>query len=378
MVALLHRALALLRHGESAIRARLEGFLAQEAFSTMPDTERRTTVRRALAMARRLGDPVALASVLTSHCWIVAGPESLTERLAIADELVAVGREADLPYAECDGQQWRFLALVELGDIQAADAALAAAHAAARTTKSQWTVGFLDAARALVAGRLADAEAAASRSRDAARETLAPSALNESAYVRLLSCIRLVQGRLSEHEQARRAMAQGLTNAPATFFVVAAHVARERHDHDGVREAFDGALARGLLELPRGPTWTVTLTWAADICAWLEDRATATRLRKLLAPFANVVTWQYGPVARGVALLDLALGARDQAEHHLREAIALCERVDAQAFLAMARHDLGQLLKPSAEGRRLVNQAQITADELGLGRLTQRTSATLT
>jgi hypothetical protein len=98
----------------------------------------------------------------------------------------------------------------------------------------------------------------------------------------------------------------------------------------------------------------------------------------LLAPFANVVTWQYGPVAHGVALLDLSLGARDQAEHHLREAIALCERVDAQAFLAMARHDLGQLLKPSAEGRRLVNQAQITADELGLGRLTQRTSATLT
>ena len=378
MVALLHRALALLPHGESAIRARLEGFVAQEAFATMPDPERRTTVRRALAMARQLGDPVALASVLTSHCWIVANPESLTERLAIADELVAVGRDADLPYAECDGQQWRFLALVELGDVQAADAALAAAHAAARTTKSQWTVGFLDAARALLAGRLADAEAAAARGRDAARETLAPSALNESAYVRLLSCIRLVQGRLREHEQARSAMAQGLTNAPATFFVVAAHVARERHDHDGVREAFDGALARGLLELPRGPMWTVTLTWAADICAWLEDRATATRLRKLLAPFANVVTWQYGPVARGVALLDLALGARDQAEHHLREAIALCERVDAQAFLAMARHDLGQLLKPSAEGRRLVNQAQITADELGLGRLTQRTSATLT
>ena len=165
MVTLLRRALALLPHGDSAIRARLEGFLAQEAFSTMPDAERRTTVRRALAVARRVGDPVALASVLTSHCWIVAGPESLAERLAIADELVAVGRAADLPYAECDGQQWRFLAHVERGEVEAADAALAAAHGAARTTKSQWTVGFLDAARALLAGRLADAEAAAVRSR---------------------------------------------------------------------------------------------------------------------------------------------------------------------------------------------------------------------
>ena len=105
-------------------------------------------------------------------------------------------------------------------------------------------------------------------------------------------------------------MAEDVTNPPATFFVVEAHVARERGDHDGAREAFDGALARGLLELPRGPTWTVTLTWAADICAWLEDRSTATSLCELLAPFANVMTWQYGPVGRGVALLDLALGRR--------------------------------------------------------------------
>jgi hypothetical protein len=264
---------------------------------------------------------------------------------------------------------------VELGEVEAADAALKAAHAAARTTKSQWTVGFLDAARALLAGRLADAEAAAERSREAARETVAPSALNESAFVRLLSCIRLVQGRLSEHEHARRAMAQGVTNPPATFFVVRAHVARERQDHDGAREAFDGALARGLLELPRGPTWTITLTYAADICAWLEDRATATRLFTLLAPFSNVMTWQCGPVGRSVALLDLVLGRHDQAERRLREAVALCERLDAAAFLAMARLDLGALLLPSAEGRRLLDQARAAAADLGLAALAKRTDA---
>jgi hypothetical protein len=161
-------------------------------------------------------------------------------------------------------------------------------------------------------------------------------------------------------------MAEGIANPPATFFVVRAHVARERDDNDGAREAFDGALARGLLELPRGPTWTVTLTWGADICAWLEDRATATRLYALLAPFASVMTWQYGPVGRVVALLDLALGRRDHAELRLREAVALCERTDAQAFLAMARHDLGTLLLPSPEGRRLVGQARAAAQRMGM------------
>ena len=169
MVALLRRALVLLPPGDSPIRASLEGSLANEAFSSMPDRERRAMVARALTMARRVRDPAALASVLTSHSWIVAGPDSLSERLAVADELVAIGRKAGLPYAECDGQQAQFQASVELGDIEAADSAVAAAHAAARTTKAQWMVGWLDAARALLAGRLADAERAARRFRPPAR-----------------------------------------------------------------------------------------------------------------------------------------------------------------------------------------------------------------
>ena len=44
MIALLRRALALLPPGDGAIRARLEGFLAQEAFSSVPDRERRAMV----------------------------------------------------------------------------------------------------------------------------------------------------------------------------------------------------------------------------------------------------------------------------------------------------------------------------------------------
>jgi hypothetical protein len=332
-------------------------------------------IGRAVAMARRVQDPVALAAVLTSHSWIVAGPESVSERLAVADELVAVGREAGLPYAECDGQQWRMLALIELGEIEAVDAALAAAHAAVRTIKSRWTVGFLDAVRGLLAGRFAAAEAAVARGREAAREMTAPEELAESAFVRLLSCIRLVQGRLSEYEPAREAMAQGIVNLPPNFFVVRAHAARERQDRDGAREAFGRALSKGLLEQPRGPTWLISLTWAADICAWLDDGPRALLLLDLLAPFADVMTWQYGPVGRPIGLLELAVGRHEEAERRLRAAVALCERMDAQAFLAMARHDLGRLLLPSAEGRRLLEQARVTAAELGMPALTKRAPA---
>jgi hypothetical protein len=241
-----------------------------------------------------------------------------------------------------------------------------------RTIWSQWTVGFLDAARALIGGRLTDAEAATARSREAARETPAPPALVQSAFVRVMSCIRLLQGRLHEHEPARSAMARDLTNLPPTFFVVRAHAARERDDREAAREAFERALALGLIEAPHGPTWTHTLTWAADICAWLDDRSTAMPLLELLTPFAGVMTWAYGPVGRAVGVLELTLGRRSEAERRLREATALCERMDARAFLAMARLDLGALLLPSTEGRRLLDQALTAADELGMTSLAKR------
>jgi DNA-binding SARP family transcriptional activator len=367
MVALLRQALALLPSGDSAIRARLEGFLAQQVFTSVPDRERRAMVARALAMARRVEDPRALASVLTAHSWIVAGPESRQERLALASELVAVGREEGLPYAEVDGHHMRFLALVELGDVKAADDTLAAARSAGRTGRARGTAAFLVAARALLAGRLGDAEAEAARAYEVQRyaASTSPSAA-ESMFVRLLSCIRLVQGRLREHESARRAMADSVTRPPATFSVVWAHAAREQGDRDGARKAFERALDAGLLDLPHGPTWTISLTWAAEICAWLEDRPRAARLYDLLAPFSDVMTYQYGPVGRPAGRLLQTLGRPEEAERLLRDAVALCERMDAQAFLAMARHDLGELLLPSVEGRRLVEEADASAAALGM------------
>ena len=84
---------------------------------------------------------------------------------------------------------------------------------------------------------------------------------------------------MSEHEPAPEAWRRRIANIPPTFFVVRAHAARERDDRDAAREAFERALSNGLLEHPRGPTWLMSLTWAADICAWLEDRPRAALLQ---------------------------------------------------------------------------------------------------
>ena len=87
------------------------------------------------------------------------------------------------------------------------------------------------------------------------------------------------------------------------------------------------------------------------------------------------MTYQYGPVARAVGRLAQTLERHDEAEQLLRDAVALCERMDARAFLAMARQDLGELMLPSPEGRRLLEQARAAANELGMPRLTKRAAA---
>ena len=375
MVALLHRALALLPSDDSAARAQLEAFLALHALYSIPHPARRKMADRALAMARRVADRDALTEVLGAHSWTDMDPERSRERLAIADELVRVAPSA-MPYAECEGHVFRFLALVESGDLQGADAALAAARSTARVPISHWMVRQWETARAMLAGQLADAEALSVRGAEAAREAGAPPSVVEFQFVGLLWCIRAAQGRLAELEPLA-GMVRALPDRPAWSFAGEAQLACELGDPSAAGSALAEAVARGLLEAPRILGWTTTMTGAADVCAALDDRAVAAPLYDLLAPCADVISPHAGPVGRAVGRLALTLGRRDEAEDRLRAAVALCERMDARAYLAIARYELGRLMQPGSEGALLLERARAAAEELGMPGWSRRAQAAL-
>ena len=119
------------------------------------------------------------------------------------------------------------------------------------------------------------------------------------------------------------------------------------------------------------------MTGAADVCAALDDRSLAASLYDLLAPCAHVMSVHAGPVGRVVGRLALTLGRRDEAEDRLRAAVALCERMDARAYLAIARYELGRLLLADPEGRLLVEGALASAEELGMPGWSRRAQAAL-
>jgi DNA-binding SARP family transcriptional activator len=363
MIGLVRRALALLPAEDSAARARLEALLALQALYSIPHAERCEMADRALAMARRVGDPVALASVLSAHGWTVVGPERRRDRQLVAEDLLSVAGAS--PSAECEGHILRFVVLAESGDVHAADAALAQARATARVPISHWMVLLWESARAVLAGRLADAEELAGRAAEVGRDGGFQPSVVEFTSVGLLLCIRLAQGRVSELE-AVTAGARTLPARPAWSFTAEAQVALARGDRDAARDAMAHAVARGLLQTPRNHAWGTTVIGAADVCADLDDRSLAGPLHELLAPHADLMVIQSGPLSRPLGRLAVTLGRRAEAEHHLRAAVTLCERMDARAFLAIARYDLGRLLLPSHEGALLIDQARAAARALGM------------
>ena len=170
-------------------------------------------------------------------------------------------------------------------------------------------------------------------------------------------------------------MAEGVTKVPATFFVVWAHAARERDDRDGARAAFERALDRG----PARPAARPHLDDLPDVgCGHLRLARGSPAGGPTVRPAGAVRGRHDVPVrSRRTTRRPPRADARrpDEAEQLLRDAVALCERMDARAFLAMARHDLGELLLPSPEGRRLLEQARAAANELGMPGLTKRAAA---
>jgi hypothetical protein len=148
--------------------------------------------------------------------------------------------------------------------------------------------------------------------------------------------------------------------------VCEAQLARARNDRGAAAAHFARAVDRGLLATPRGQPWAWILTSAADVCAWLEDAPIASRLHGLLAPCAGTMMPITGPIGRAVGALANTLGRPDEAERRLRDAVALCERMEAEAHLAVTRLELGILLGPSDEGRRLVAQAGDAASRLAM------------
>ena len=155
VVPLLEDALRELGDAHSVEVVRLLGRLAG-ALRDQPEAERRIDLSaRAVAMARRLGDPATLAYALDSRYCAVWCPDNLDERLQIAAEMLGVADNAGDTERLIQGRYYRAVTLLELGQTSEVHAELQVMHRIAselRQPAQRWYVEGLRGMLALLEG----------------------------------------------------------------------------------------------------------------------------------------------------------------------------------------------------------------------------------
>jgi hypothetical protein len=268
------------------------------------------------------------------------------------------------------------LALLQLGDVPAADVEIASQARLAdelRQPAQRWYTGVVRAMRTLLEGNFAEGERLA-------EEAVTLGQARYPGRLVILGAQRLVSrwqlGRLHEIEPAVK---RYLERYPSAHFARAnvALLYSELGAEADARREFERAAANHFTDLPRDAIWLWLMTNFAEVCVFLGDSARAKILYEMLLPYAdrNVATTAYvccGSVSRSLGLLAGVMRRWEDAVGHFDDAVGMNTRMGARPWVARTQHDYGaMLLTRGAPGdgeraRALLNEARDTARALGM------------
>lgn len=384
-VALCEEALAMLPSGDSALRVRVLSRAAVE-YSASDDAARAVAASAdAVASARRLAEPIALAHALSAQhavFWRYGAP---AESLAIASEIAAIGSAVGDGDLTAQGRAWRLYDLMLAGDAVAYDDELGAYGPLAeslRRPRYLWLAANARALRALWAGRFAEAEAAIQSAQVHVQRLGDPVAM--VAPGAQLFALRREQGELADQEPLTRFVAARFPTSPVPRTFLALILADDGR-LDEARATFETVAADDFADLRREHRLGV-LPFLSEVCAALGDVRRAAGLRDLLLPLADRVVPYGSSVAIGVgahwlALLSDILGQAGDAFAYAEQAVARHATMDAPPWLARSRLLLARLLhrhgRELPRARELAAAAAAVAHALGMRRVAAEADALL-
>jgi class 3 adenylate cyclase/tetratricopeptide (TPR) repeat protein len=388
LVAMVEEALDGAGAEEGPLRARLLSALSAEVYWEDPGRAHALNAQ-ALAMARRIGDDRGIALALISRQFVAGNePQGARQRLDEAREMCELARRMGAPELEVRAHAYQVRAFLELGEVDAADRALAEYERFAsrlRQPQHLWHVPLLRGTRALMEGRFEDAERLSAEALEGGERAGEPLALQFWAVQRSLLLRHL--GRI---EEIRPAVAEMVERFPAVsaWRCALANIETELGNAEAAREAYEPIAASDFGGIPYDSQWVISHSLLADVAAFLRDVPRAERLYEILAPYAglNVVAGRaaasYSPVDGRLGLLARTLGRLDDAVRHYEDALGFCARTGERPFTARLRWELAELLlERGAEGDReraleLLTLSLDTARELGMRSLVEHALAT--
>jgi tetratricopeptide (TPR) repeat protein len=372
-VEMLEAALATVGDTDGAARARLLAVLSAELTFSGDWPRRKALSDESVAIARRLGEPATLIAVINARFITIWTPETLAERRADTEFGLAIAEELGDSLALLRALHWKAAAAVEAGDLDLSRELVGRQSELANRLRQPthgWLAAYDRATQALMGGLLEEAERSADDAREIALESEQPDGM--PFYAGQLINIRFEQGRLSELEPLIAAQVQANPGIPA-FRAALALARAEAGMREEALEVLMVDAASDFADLPYDSNWLVGVAIYAQACASLDDTDAATKLYRLLEPWAEHVAFNsattWGSVERHLGNLDRVLGRYDDAEDKLQRAAERHEHMGAPIWLARTRLDLARvLLERDRDGPRamdLLDQARRTAHDLG-------------
>jgi ABC-type branched-subunit amino acid transport system substrate-binding protein/tetratricopeptide (TPR) repeat protein len=378
MIPLLREGLAAAPDDDPALRTRLLGRLAA-AMGDEPDMHPRAELsRQAVEAARADGDPSTLAYTLVARYAAVWSPGNQEERLALASEIVDLAVRSGDSEREIEGHGFRFHALLELGEIDAAKAELSARGKLTdemHQPAQRWMQLMLESSVSLLTGDFAAADEAIHQARELGVRTYsAQQARGDFELPRFM--LRREQGRLTEIEAEFDSWSRAHP-LRRVYRCAWANLCVELGRAEEAARLVASLAADDLGGIPRDGDWLLAVALLTETCGALGDRATAAALYRLMSPLADrhVGGWgevPTGSLARYLGIAAVTLGRWGDAERHFEAALAGNARIGARPWLAHTQHDYARMLL--ARGRVgdaeraavLLESAVVTARELGM------------
>ncbi len=392
-IALLEEALTVLPDVDSHLRARVTAqlglILVASAGVPAPGVlDRALTLNSdAVAMARRLGDRVALGYAFRARMHVLWGIDPAPERLALGIELGQIADDVGDQFLALHGHMWRVRELLAQGDVDAVNAEVARFEARdtgpVHPLESSYSLN-VRALMALVAGDFEQAERMARRSMEVAQ---GHNELVVSFYGALMAWTWWQRGELVALEQMfREVIEYSLAGYPIVRATLAL-IHAEAGEHDQAMADLDALAAFGWEVVAKDQTEGVSLALIAAACGALGSRARdhASLIYEQMRPYAGTAVVIRAPAAACVGpadqylgLLASATGDLALAEVHFEAALRLAHRMHSEPFEAAAEVELARTLRQRGrEGEEervaiLLRKAEESALRMGLPRLASR------
>jgi hypothetical protein len=288
LVALCEEILDALPDGDSAGRAMVAARLAGELYFLPEASDRRRALTDdAVAMARRLDDPAVLALVLGGAHWGTWVPGTARERLAIAEEILQLGRAAGDRALQFSGAQWAFSDLMELGDTERADEMLATEMTIAAELNRPdllWIAGVHRCTRVLMEGRYDNGAQLADEALAYGQAAHIETALQMYGVAHI--DIARARGGVEELEPLVAGMVEQYPLLPAwRTGLIYLNAMLDRPDD--VREQVEILAADDFADLPTDANWGIAVALLIFGCAVVGDQQRAARLYEMLLPYGE-------------------------------------------------------------------------------------------